>query len=131
MLLRIVIWQFFLEIGVKVKNFWRLRHFYLLLISIFLISVSVIDEKEDFNGSYNHEFDVKFAIDNKETKVTFKAETPEEKRSWMAVLGSDFVFYIFSQSSQIFSHKRNWHKNAKSQKLSNLQNINSWMIKII
>jgi len=48
--------------------------------------VSVIDEKEDFNGSYNHEFDVKFAIDNKETKVTFKAETPEEKRSWMAVL---------------------------------------------
>ena len=47
----------------------------------------MIDEKEDFNGSYNHEFDVKFAIDNKETKVTFKAETPEEKRSWMAVLG--------------------------------------------
>ena len=50
------------------------------------LAVSVIDEKEDFNGSYNHEFDVKFAIDNKETKVTFKAETPEEKKSWMAVL---------------------------------------------
>ena len=51
----------------------------------------MIDEKEDFNGSSNHEFDVKFAIDNKETKVTFKAETPEEKRSWMAVLGN-FLF---------------------------------------
>ena len=51
----------------------------------------MIDEKEDFNGSYNHEFDVKFAIDNKETKVTFKAETPEEKRSWMAVLGDFFL----------------------------------------
>ena len=51
----------------------------------------MIDEKEDFNGSSNHEFDVKFAIDNKETKVTFKAETPEEKRSWMAVLGIFFI----------------------------------------
>ena len=90
----------------------------------------MIDEKEDFNGSYNHEFDVKFAIDNKETKVTFKAETPEEKRSWMAVLGSDFVFLnIFFQSSQIFSHKRNWHKNDKIHKLSNLQIFNSSVIK--
>ena len=30
------------------------------------------------------------------------------------VLGSDFVFQIFSQSSQIFSHERNWHKNDNS-----------------
>ena len=89
----------------------------------------MIDEKEDFNGSYNHEFDVKFAIDNKETKVTFKAETPEEKRSWMAVLGSDFVFLIFSQFSQIFSRKRNWHKNAKIQKLG-MQTFNVCVIKL-
>ena len=48
------------------------------------------------------------------------------------VLGSDFVFQIFSQFSQIFSqfsqifsHERNWHINEKSQKLSNLQNFNS------
>ena len=25
--------------------------------------------------------------------------------------GSDFVFYIFSQSSHIFSYEKNWHKN--------------------
>ena len=41
-------------------------------------------------------------------------------------LGSDFVHQIFSQ----FSHDRNWHKNDQSQKLSNLQNFNSWMIKL-
>ena len=47
----------------------------------FLISwVSVIDTVE------NDEDDVLFAIDNKETKVTFKTESPDEKRSWMAVL---------------------------------------------
>ena len=45
--------------------------------------VSVIDVKEDNDSEAG---DVKFAIDNKETKVTFKAESPEEKRSWMAVL---------------------------------------------
>ena len=39
-------------------------------------------------------------------------------------LGSDFVFWICLQSSQILSHKRNWHKNDKSQNLSNLQNFN-------
>ena len=27
------------------------------------------------------------------------------------LLGWDFVFLIFSQFSQIFSHERNWHKN--------------------
>ena len=40
-------------------------------------------------------------------------------------LGSNFVFWICLQSS----HKRNWHKNDKSQKLSNLQNFNFWTIK--
>ena len=39
-------------------------------------------------------------------------------------LGSDFVFWICLQSSQILSHKRSWHKNDKNQKLSNLQNFN-------
>lgn len=50
--------------------------------------VSVIDVKEDsgLNSQDSEAGDVKFAIDNKETKVTFKAESPEEKRSWMAVL---------------------------------------------
>ena len=43
--------------------------------------VSVIDIEEVAD-----EPDVKFAIENKETKVIFKAETPEDKRSWMAVL---------------------------------------------
>ena len=42
--------------------------------------VSVIDVIE------NDEPDVMFAIEYKDTKVTFKAESPEEKRSWMAVL---------------------------------------------
>ena len=35
-------------------------------------------------------------------------------------------FGFFSQSSQIFSHKRNWCKNYNNQKLSNLQNFNPW-----
>ena len=33
--------------------------------------------------------------------------------------GSDFMFQIFSQYSQIFSHERNWYKNDMSQKLRN------------
>ena len=37
-----------------------------------------------------------------------------------------FCVLRFSQSSQIFSHERNWHKIG--QKLSNLQNFNSWVI---
>ena len=44
--------------------------------------------------------------------------------------GSDFVFWICLQSSQILSRKRNWHKNDKSQKLSNLQNFNFWTISL-
>ena len=47
-------------------------------------------------------------------------------RQCKCLLGSDFVLKIFSQSSHIFSHKRNWHNN-KSQKLNNLHNFNSWM----
>jgi hypothetical protein len=39
------------------------------------------------------------------------------------------VFLIFSQAFQIFSLKRNW-LNDYSQKLSNWQNFNSWMIKL-
>ena len=35
----------------------------------------------------------------------------------MSYLGSDFVFKIFSQSSQIFPHERNWVKMTKAQKL--------------
>ena len=35
-------------------------------------------------------------------------------------------FRFFSQSSQIFSHERNWRKNYNNQKLSNLQNFNPW-----
>ena len=45
--------------------------------------VSVIDVREE---SVDDSADLKFAIDNKETKVTFKAESCEDKRSWMAVL---------------------------------------------
>ena len=26
-------------------------------------------------------------------------------------IGLDFVFYVFSQSSQILSHEKNWHKD--------------------
>ena len=47
-------------------------------------------------------------------------------RQCKCLLGSDFVLKIFSQSSHIFSHKRNWHNN-KIQKLNNLHNFNSWM----
>ena len=45
-------------------------------------------------------------------------------------LGWNFVFSISSQSSQVFAHERNWHKEDKSQKLSNFQNFNSWTIKL-
>ena len=86
----------------------------------------MIDEKEDFNGSYNHEFDVKFAIDNKETKVTFKAETPEEKRSWMAVLGSNFVFLnFFSVLSDFLSQEKLTQKcqDPKAEQFANFQFI--------
>ena len=41
------------------------------------------------------------------------------------IIGSDFVFKFFPQSSQIFSHKRNWHKNDKSQKRKTFKNFNS------
>ena len=34
--------------------------------------------------------------------------------------GSDFVFLIFSQSSQIFSHQRNWHNNTAKRILERL-----------
>ena len=47
-------------------------------------------------------------------------------RQCKCLLGSDFVLEIFSHSSHIFFHKRNWHNN-KSQKLNNLHNFNSWM----
>ena len=41
-----------------------------------------------------------------------------DKLCWPLDYGSDFVFHIFSQSSQIFfSYER--HHNDKSQKLSN------------
>ena len=30
-------------------------------------------------------------------------------------LGSDFVFQIFFQSSQIFSHERNWYKMTRAK----------------
>ena len=45
--------------------------------------------------------------------------------------GLDSIFWIFSQSYQIFSHERNWHKNDYYQKLSNSQNFNSWVTKLI
>ena len=46
---------------------------------------------------------------------------PMFNKPWMVSFhsGSDFVFKFFSQSSQIFSHERNWHKNKYSQMLSN------------
>ena len=71
----------------------------------------MIDEKEDFNGSSNHEFDVKFAIDNKETKVTFKAETPEEKRSWMAVLGIFFYSEAIEATKNLVAKIYSNHSN--------------------
>ena len=45
-------------------------------------------------------------------------------------LGRDFVCETFSQSSQKFSHERNWQESDESQKLSRLQNFNSWMTKL-
>ena len=42
----------------------------------------------------------------------------EPLETFISYLGRDFVFSIFSQSSQIFTHERNWHKNDMSQKLS-------------
>ena len=46
------------------------------------------------------------------------------------IIGSDFVFKFFSQSSQIFSHKKNWHKNDWIQKLRNLPNFTFWFIEL-
>ena len=40
-------------------------------------------------------------------------------------IGSDYVFLIFSQFSQIFSHERNWHKKSRA----NVQKFDSWMTK--
>ena len=33
----------------------------------------------------------------------------------LAYLGWDFVFWIFSRFSQIFSQERNWHKNSSTK----------------
>ena len=46
----------------------------------------------------------------------------EPLETFISYLGWDFVLSIFSQSSQNFSHERYWHRNDKSQKLSNFKN---------
>lgn len=43
--------------------------------------VDVIDAKED-----SEDADLKFVISNQVSKVTFKSESPDDKRSWMAAL---------------------------------------------
>ena len=54
-----------------------------------------------------------------------KDMSPEKWDTFIKDWGWDFVKKIIS-----FSHKRNWRK-IFSKKLSNLHNINSWMIKVI
>ena len=55
-------------------------------------------------GGDDHDKDGKYSFDEFKTVV----ESHQ---------GSDFVFNIFSQSSQIFSHERHWKKNIWIQKL--------------
>ena len=62
--------------------------------------------------------------------LNLTATTSNPTNGSSAVIGSDFVFYFFTQSNQIFSYKRIGHKNDWSGKLSNLQNFNSGMIKL-
>ena len=46
------------------------------------------------------------------------------------VLGTDFVFLIFSQTFHIFSHKRNWLKNNNIQKAEQFAQLQFWMTKL-
>ena len=41
----------------------------------------------------------------------YHGHTLTSKVKFRDVIGSDFVFWIFSQSSRIFSYERNWLKN--------------------
>ena len=49
--------------------------------------------------------------------LNLTATTSNPTNGSSAVIGLDFVFYIFSQSSQIFSYERNGHKNDWSGKV--------------
>ena len=53
-----------------------------------------------------------------------------DKLCWPLDYGSDFVFHIFSQSSQIFSYERNGHKNDWSRKAEQFEKLQFWNDKI-
>ena len=65
------------------------------------------------------------------TLVTFTSPMPTANqvgriRISAFICGPDYVFVIYFEFSQIFSHERNWHKKSSTV----FQNFNPWMINI-
>jgi hypothetical protein len=59
----------------------------------------------------------KIKLTNHEMMVASNLVEPSSIQVSWDDIGSDFVFEIFCQSPQIFSHERNLHKNYWTQKL--------------
>ena len=106
------------------------------------LQIIIISKKENYPHQKNDKIEAhkkRFSSRDVMAIYHFLAQSTAKCQIWpflfcdffRQTFGLDSIFWIFSQSYQIFSHERNWHKNDYYQKLSNSQNFNSWVTKLI
>ena len=107
------------------RNVYEWSHRYFVVIDLYKEAIDSGDDL-DYQRFYQQQSDVCML----RLFDSFGESAPQLIFYLYVIIGSDFVFKFFSQSSQIFSHKKHWHKNDWIQKLRNLQNFTFWFIEL-